>query len=350
MSILGPVCEAVFSASLQPPALALDDEAKRRNFPRGVKIAFRDMKSECVFDIVEYLLTVEHESRIKTVFAGRQRQVRNFACHMLNAGALAPVPLRLVGASGGKNHLAVEIEEIDADVEIRRRMRKLELDAHSERRSDRDLAAQRRSVALENFEFSDVRLKLRNPSRRVGEIGNMCLGGWLRRRELAYVVLDRVSCAALKNNLSAFQNDALLAKAKNGGDVVRDEQDGTAALAELTHFAETFLLKGHVADRERFIHHEYFGVEMRRDRETQPDVHAARIVLDGCVEETLELRESDDLIEFAANFGSRHTEHHAVHVDILAAGKLGVKAGSDFQKTGNAAIQADIPLGRIGDA
>ena len=44
------------------------------------------------------------------------------------------------------------------------------------------------------------------------------------------------------------------------------------------------------------------------DREGEADVHAAGVTFDRCVEELVDLSESDDFIELAANLGAGHAE------------------------------------------
>ena len=78
---------------------------------------------------------------------------------------------------------------------------------------------------------------------------------------------------------------------------------------------------------------------MRRHREGQPHVHAARIALDRRVEEFLDLGEGDDLVELAADLGARHAEDGAVEIDVLAPGQLGMKAGADLEQAGDPAAQ-----------
>ena len=52
-----------------------------------------------------------------------------------------------------------------------------------------------------------------------------------------------------------------------------------------------------VADREHLVDDQDLGVEVRRDRERQPDVHPARVALHGRVDELLDPAELDDLVE-----------------------------------------------------
>ena len=52
-----------------------------------------------------------------------------------------------------------------------------------------------------------------------------------------------------------------------------------------------------VADRERLVYQDDFGIEVDRDGDAQPHVHARRVVPHGHVDEALEFREPDDRVE-----------------------------------------------------
>ena len=76
-------------------------------------------------------------------------------------------------------------------------------------------------------------------------------------------------------------------------------------LRDVAHFPEALLLERGVADGEHFVDEQDLGLEMRGDRERQPQVHAARVALDRRVEEPLDLREGDDLVELALDLRAR---------------------------------------------
>ncbi|MHB8913391.1 MAG: hypothetical protein ACYC4I_00005, partial [Minisyncoccota bacterium] len=66
------------------------------------------------------------------------------------------------------------------------------------------------------------------------------------------------------------------------------EQDGaTIFLGDFFHLAHALLLELGIADGEDLVDDEYVGLHVRGDRESEADVHAARVVLDGRVEEFL---------------------------------------------------------------
>ena len=67
---------------------------------------------------------------------------------------------------------------------------------------------------------------------------------------------------------------------------------------------EALLLELRVADGEHFVDDQDLRLEVRRDRERQPHVHAGGVALDRRVEELLDLGERDDLVELAADLGA----------------------------------------------
>ena len=118
----------------------------------------------------------------------------------------------------------------------------------------------------------------------------------------------------------------------------------------LPHLSEALLLEREIADREHLVDNEDVGLEVRRDREREPHVHAARVALDRRVDEPLDLGERDDLVELAPDLVSAHPQNSAVEIDVLAAGELGVKAGADLEQRPHAAVDVRVPGRRLGDS
>src|SRR6266850_2122673 len=78
-------------------------------------------------------------------------------------------------------------------------------------------------------------------------------------------------------------------------------------------------LERQVASLRTALDDQNLGFEVRRDRKRQPHEHAARIVLDGRVDEPLQFGEGDDCLELAMNLRSEHSEDRAVEEDVLPA-------------------------------
>ena len=64
---------------------------------------------------------------------------------------------------------------------------------------------------------------------------------------------------------------------------------------ELLHPAQALLLELRVADREHLVHEQDLRLEVRRHRERQPHVHAARVALHGGVQELCESPENSTI-------------------------------------------------------
>src|SRR5207245_4603541 len=124
-----------------------------------------------------------------------------------------------------------------------------------------------------------------------------------------------------------------------------DEDDGAAGAGDVAHVAETLFLEVDVTDGEDFVDEEDFRLEMGGDGEGQADVHAGGVVLDGRVNEFFELGEGDDFVEFAGDFAAGHPQDGAGEKRVLAAGKLGMEAGADFEERADAAVNLGPALG-----
>ena len=79
--------------------------------------------------------------------------------------------------------------------------------------------------------------------------------------------------------------------------VVRDQQQGTAAIQIAAHVGGAFALEGHVADREDLVDQQDVGVHVRGDRVRETRLHPGAIGLHRRVDEVAELREIDGRVE-----------------------------------------------------
>ena len=83
--------------------------------------------------------------------------------------------------------------------------------------------------------------------------------------------------------------------------------------------AEALLLEVRVADGEHLVDEQDLGLEVRRDREREAQVHARRVALDRRVEELRRPGELDDLVEACDSISRRRMpEDGAGEVDVLA--------------------------------
>ena len=88
---------------------------------------------------------------------------------------------------------------------------------------------------------------------------------------------------------------------------------------------------------------------MRSHRKGEPHVHARGVALDRRIEELLDLREGDDLVELPPDLRPRHAEDRTIEEDVLAARQLRVKARAHLEQARHAAADLDAPGARLGN-
>ena len=84
----------------------------------------------------------------------------------------------------------------------------------------------------------------------------------------------------------------------------------------------------YVADGQGLVHQQNFGIHMDRHRECEPHDHAARICLDGTIDEVADLREGLDFGEASVHFLSGKAQDRAIEINVVAAGELGIETGA----------------------
>src|SRR5579885_2869087 len=156
--------------------------------------------------------------------------------------------------------------------------------------------------------------------------------------------------AAIELNCAAGEDDAARAEGVDGSHAVRDEDDGAAGAGDIAHFAEAFFLEVDVADGEDFIDEEDFGFEVSGDGESETDVHAGGVVLDGGIDELFEFGEGDDFVELGGDFAAGHAEDGAGEEGVFAAGEFRMEACADFEEGADAAADFGESGGGAGDA
>src|SRR5262249_31745031 len=141
-----------------------------------------------------------------------------------------------------------------------------------------------------------------------------------------------------------------LAERLDDGHVVAHEEDGPALARDSGHLSEALLLEGEVADREDLVDEQDLRLEVRGHRERDSDGHAARVALHGRVEELIDLRERDDLVEPALDLPLLQTEDRAVQIDVLPSRELGMEPDPDLEQRADAAVDIRVAVRRLRDA
>src|SRR5437016_4728471 len=82
---------------------------------------------------------------------------------------------------------------------------------------------------------------------------------------------------AMRHDLASIQKNDRVAEPLDTCDVMTHEEHGPAFAGHVTHLTQTFFLKFGITDREHFVNHEYLRFKMRRNRKSQPHIHAAAV-------------------------------------------------------------------------
>ena len=130
---------------------------------------------------------------------------------------------------------------------------------------------------------------------------------------------------------------------------MRDEDDRAAVPVEVEDPVDALALERCVADREDLVEQQDVGVQVRRDREAEPHEHPGRVGANRNVDEVLELRERDDLVEALADVRALQAEDRAVEEDVLAPGEVGMEAGAELEQRADPAADVDAAVGRLDD-
>ena len=100
--------------------------------------------------------------------------------------------------------------------------------------------------------------------------------------------------------LALVEQHRAVAEALHRTHVVGHEQDRAALALESLELVEALLLEAGVPDRQHLVDQQDLRVDLDRHREGEAHVHPRGVVLQAHVEEVLELREGDDVVEALA--------------------------------------------------
>src|SRR5690606_18108863 len=150
---------------------------------------------------------------------------------------------------------------------------------------------------------------------------------------------------ALHAHAAVLHPEHAAAEAAHGGPVMADEEHGAAAEGGGLHFAHALAAVVGIAHGEHFIDDAALGLQVGGHGEAEAYAHAAAVTLHGGIDVVGDAAEGDDLVHLGVHLGLGHAQDGAVEVDVVAAGELGVEAGSYFQQAAHAALHADDRLG-----
>ena len=132
-------------------------------------------------------------------------------------------------------------------------------------------------------------------------------------------------------HLSLFDPDGPCTKAAHGRRVVTHEQH-RSRLHEVAQKTHAFLGEKSVPNGQGFVDDQDVRVHVSDHGECQAHVHAARIILDGLLDEVPDVREGGDVVESCVDFFLGEPQHRRIHVHILAAGEFGIEARSQLEQ------------------
>jgi hypothetical protein len=122
---------------------------------------------------------------------------------------------------------------------------------------------------------------------------------------------------------------------------VRDEDDRRPLAAQLVEPVEAAALELLVTDGDDLVDDQQLGVEIGRDREPEPHVHAAGVDLHRDVDEIADAAELDDVVQAGGDLPAAQPEDRPVEEDVLAPGELGVEPGAELEHGRHPAVRGD---------
>ncbi len=163
------------------------------------------------------------------------------------------------------------------------------------------------------------------------------------------VIGDDLSGLAEIGDTTVVQPEGAVADGFDVGHGMADEEDGYSTGAELADLAHGALAKAGVADGERLIDEQNFGVNVNGDGEGQPDDHATGVGFDRLIDEIANIGEGFDFGVAFVNLACGETQDGAIEIDVSAAGEFRVKAGAEFQERRHPPVDPDGPGGGLQD-
>src|SRR5262249_25239940 len=113
--------------------------------------------------------------------------------------------------------------------------------------------------------------------------------------------------------------------------------------ADLLHLSKALLLILSIAHVKYCILNQDLRFHMRRDSNSQADIHAGTVTFDGCVEKLLNVSKGHNLVTPPFYLHLGHPQNGTIEKDVLAPRQLWVKSGTYLQKTRDPSFNANPP-------
>jgi len=151
-----------------------------------------------------------------------------------------------------------------------------------------------------------------------------------KRMILIQIVVDHLMCRPRLHHLPLVQQDRAGAHPSDGRHIVGHQNHRPPMLPHVLHLPHAFLLEPDVAHGQHLVDDQDIRVHVREDREPQPDIHPAGVMLHRRIDELFHFGKGDDFVELAGDLLSFHPQDGAAHEDVVAAGQFGMEAGAHF--------------------
>src|SRR5437667_11505551 len=89
---------------------------------------------------------------------------------------------------------------------------------------------------------------------------------------------------------------------------------------------------------------------MSCDGEGKTHIHSAAVAFHRSIQKLFDFGEGDDFVKLPADFGACHAQNGAIQKNVFAAGKLGMKTGTNLEQTRDSTTNADAPFGGLRNA
>ena len=160
---------------------------------------------------------------------------------------------------------------------------------------------------------------------------------------LVHVGVGDLAWGADRDDAAPVQQQPTVTVTQHRLHLMRDEDDRPALSLEPLEVRQAPFLECGVTHRQHLVEQQHLGVNLGGDREREPHDHAGREVLQLQVDERLELRERDDLVEPGAGLRRGEPEQHGVGDGVVASGQLGIESDPELDEWGQAAGDCDRP-------
>ena len=138
--------------------------------------------------------------------------------------------------------------------------------------------------------------------RIIARCRRFCYGSFAARRHASpltalQIRVDHAHRIADRLRLAVIEPERAVAEVAHLVELVRDEDQRHAAVLHLLNLGHALRGELLVADREHFVDQQHVGIDVDRDREAEPHVHAGGVGLDRLIDELADAGELDDLVE-----------------------------------------------------